>query len=168
MIPHYSKIKEAVLNVSSDLAGKQVPLILQPIWKTNRALTDLEHNCLDVFVWSNLSVIQMALREVEPEDVISRNQRTIIWIYKMLWDFSSYGRFNYTDIVNSLAYTFKTDKAFSISGKQTNPMMKCDHLENPRISKYEIKNIILGDGQKFLRPERRFDAYLVSHPELFA
>ena len=78
-----------------------------------------------------------------------------------------YGRFNYTDIVNSLAYTFKTDKAFSISGKQTNPMMKCAFLENPRISKYEIKNIILGDGQKFLRPERRFDAYLVSHPELF-
>ncbi|MBS7400078.1 MAG: HindVP family restriction endonuclease, partial [Prevotella sp.] len=27
--------------------------------------------------------------------------------------------------------------------------------------------IILGDGQKLLRPERRFDAYLVSHPELF-
>ena len=36
-----------------------------------------------------------------------------------------------------------------------------------RISKYEIKNIILGNGQKLLRPERRFDAYLVSHPELF-
>ena len=167
VIPHYSKIKEAVLNVSSDLAGKQIPLILQPIWKTNRTLTDLEDNCLDVFVWSNLSVIQMALREDEPDDVISRNQRTIIWIYKMLWDFSLYGRFNYTDIVNSLAYTFKTDKAFAISGKQTNPMMKCPFLENPRISKYEIKNIILGDGQKFLRPERRFDAYLVSHPELF-
>lgn len=167
VIPHYHSIKSAVLKVSSDLAGKQIPLILQPIWKTDHALSDLEENCLDVFVWSNLSVIQMALREDEPEGVISRNQRTIIWIYKMLWDFSLYGRFNYTDIVNSLAYTFKTDKAFSISGKQTNPMMKCPFLENPRISKYEIKNIILGDGQKFLRPERRFDAYLVSHPELF-
>ena len=85
----------------------------------------------------------------------------------MLWDFSLYGKFNYTDIVNSLAYTFKTDKAFSINGKLTNPMMKCSFLEKPRISKHEIKNIILGDGQKFLRPERRFDAYLVSHPELF-
>lgn len=45
--------------------------------------------------------------------------------------------------------------------------MKCNELTHPRISKYEIKNIILGDGQKLLRPERRFDAYLVSHPELF-
>jgi len=29
------------------------------------------------------------------------------------------------------------------------------------------KNIILGDGQKLLSPERRFDAFIVSHPELF-
>ena len=85
----------------------------------------------------------------------------------MLWDFTLYGKFNYTDIVNNLAYNYKTDKAFSISGKLTSPFMKCKALETPRISKHEIKNIILGDGQKFLRPERRFDAYLVSHPELF-
>lgn len=85
----------------------------------------------------------------------------------MLWDYTLYGKFNYTDIVNDLAYNYKTDKAFAISGKLTNQFMKCSALESPRISKYEIKNIILGDGQKLLRPERRFDAYLVSHPELF-
>ena len=140
---------------------------MQPIWKTDRKLTDLEENCLDVFVWSNLSVIQMALRETSSDDDISRNQRTIIWLYKMLWDFTQFGKFNYTDIVNSLSYKYKTDKAFAISGKLTNPFLKCSELENPRISKFEIKNIILGDGQKLLRPERRFDAYLVSHPELF-
>ena len=167
VVPHYNEIKEAILAVSSDLANKQVPLIMQPIWKTDRRLTDLEENCLDVFVWSNLSVIQMALRETSSDDDISRNQRTIIWLYKMLWDFTQFGKFNYTDIVNSLSYKYKTDKAFAISGKLTNPFLKCSELENPRISKFEIKNIILGDGQKLLRPERRFDAYLVSHPELF-
>ncbi len=167
VVPHYNEIKEAILAVSSDLANKQVPLIMQPIWKTDRKLTDLEENCLDVFVWSNLSVIQMALRETTSDDDISRNQRTIIWLYKMLWDFTQFGKFNYTDIVNSLSYKYKTDKAFAISGKLTNPFLKCSELENPRISKFEIKNIILGDGQKLLRPERRFDAYLVSHPELF-
>lgn len=165
--PHYEEIKEAILAVSSDLTNKQVPLIMQPIWKTDRKLTDLEENCLDVFVWSNLSVIQMAFRETASDDDISRNQRTIIWLYKMLWDFTQFGKFNYTDIVNSLSYKYKTDKAFAISGKLTNPFLKCSELEMPRISKYEIKNIILGDGQKLLRPERRFDAYLVSHPELF-
>ncbi len=167
IVPCYDLIKEAILNVSADLANKQLPLIMQPIWKTNKKLSDLDNNCLDVFVWSNLAVIQMALRESSSDDDISRNQRTIIWLYKMLWDFTQYGRFNYTDIVNSLSYKYKTDKAFAISGKLTNPFLRCTELEKPRISKYEIKNIILGDGQKLLRPERRFDAYLVSHPELF-
>ncbi|MGM9714246.1 MAG: HindVP family restriction endonuclease [Prevotella sp.] len=167
VLPHYNAIKKAVLDVSSDITNKQVPLIMQPVWKTNRKMTDLDNNCLDVFVWSNLSVIQMALREFSQEDDISRNQRTIIWLYKMLWDFTQYGRFNYTTIVNSLSYKYKTDKAFAISGKLANPFLKSEELSSPRISKYEIKNIILGDGQKLLRPERRFDAYLVSHPELF-
>lgn len=167
VVPHYNEIKEAILTVSSDLSNKQVPLIMQPIWKTDRKLTDLEEDCLDVFVWSNLAVIQMALRETASDDDISRNQRTIIWLYKMLWDFTQFGKFNYTDIVNSLSYKYKTDKAFAISGKLTNPFLKCSELAKPRISKYEIKNIVLGDGQKLLRPERRFDAYLVSHPELF-
>ncbi len=168
VVPHYNEIKDAVLAVSSDLANKQVPLIVQPIWKTDRKLTDLDEHCLDVFVWSNLSVIQMALRETVSGDNISRNQRTIIWLYKMLWDFTLFGKFNYTDIVNSLSYNYKTDKAFAISGRLTNPLLKCAELTTPRVGKFEIRNIILGGGQKLLRPERRFDAYLVSHPELFA
>ena len=165
--PHYEAIREAILNVSSDVTRRQVPLIIQPIWKTDRKLKDFADDCLDVFVWSNLSVIQMCLRENNLVDDISRNQRTIIWLYKMLWDFTLFGKFNYTDIVNALAYKYKTDKAFSISGKLTNPMMRCKELTKPRVSKYEIKNIILGDGQKLLSPERRFDAFIVSHPELF-
>ncbi len=165
--PHYSSIKEAVLRVSSDLCDKQMPLILQPVWKTNKAMNDLAENCLDVFAWTNLAVIQLALREDSPVDDISRNQRTIIWLYKMLWDYSLYGRFNYTDIVNDLSYKYKTDKAFAVSGALTNPLLRCDALTKPRISKHEIKNIILGDGWKLLRPERRFDAFIVSHPELF-
>lgn len=34
--------------------------------------------------------------------------------------------------------------------KEINALMKCKELTNPRISKDEIKNIILGDGHKFL------------------
>lgn len=167
VLPHYETIRNAVLSVSADLHRKQTPLIIQPIWKTGDKLKDLAEDCLDVFVWSNLAVIQMCLRESNPDNDISRNQRTIIWLYKMLWDFTLFDKFNYTDIVNDLAYNYKTDKAFAISGKLTNPMMRCAELTKPRISKFEIKNIILGDGQKLLRPERRFDAYIVGHPELF-
>lgn len=167
VLPHYNAIRKAILDVSADMSGKQVPLIIQPIWKTDKRLKDFADDCLDVFVWSNLAVVQMCLRESAPENDISRNQRTIIWLYKMLWDFTQFGKFNYTEIVNDLGYNYKTDKAFAISGKLTSPLMKCKELTKPRISKYEIKNIILGDGQKLLSPERRFDAFIVSHPELF-
>lgn len=167
VLPYYEKILKGILDVSKDISSKQMPLIVQPIWKTDKKLKDFADDCLDVFVWSNLSVIQMCLREKTPENDISRNQRTIIWLYKMLQDYTLYGKFNYTDIVNDLAYNYKTDKAFAISGKLTNPLMRCNELTKPRISKYDIKNIILGDGQKFLSPERRFDAFIVSHPELF-
>lgn len=167
VIPFYKAIEQAVLQVASDIVNKQVPLIIQPIWKTDKNLTDLETDCLDVFVWSNLAIIQLCLRENNADNDISRNQRTIIWLYKMLWDFTQFGKFNYTDIVNDLAYNYKTDKAFAVSGRITNAFMRCKELTCPRISKYEIKHIILGNGQKLLRPERRFDAYLASHPELF-
>jgi len=158
VLPHYEKIKEAVLRVSTDLCRKQVPLIVQPIWKTDKKLKNFEDNCLDVFVWSNLSVIQMCLRDTNPKDDISRNQRTIIWLYKMLWDFTQYDRFNYTDIVNALAYKYKTDKAFAVSGNMTSPMMKCKELTKPRITKYEIKNIILGGIPKFDKKPELFEA----------
>ena len=45
--------------------------------------------------------------------------------------------------------------------------LKGAELVNPRISKYEIKNIILGGGQDLLSPERRFDAVLVNSPDIF-
>jgi len=49
----------------------------------------------------------------------------------------------------------------------THPYMDCDELHNPRITKEEIKNIILGGGQNLLSPERRFDAIIFNSPELF-
>ena len=38
---------------------------------------------------------------------------------------------------------------------------------NPRVKKNEIKNIILGGGEKLLSPERRFDAAVLGTPGLF-
>ncbi|MCQ2265307.1 MAG: AccI family restriction endonuclease [Bacteroidales bacterium] len=163
------ELKSVILNEYVDLLEQKRPELISIL----QQLDEVSVRTIDfrATAWRssqrNLSVIQMCLREANAVDDISRNQRTIIWLYKMLWDFTQFGKFNYTDIVNDLAYNYKTDKAFAISGKLTNPLMRCDELTKPRISKYDIKNIILGDGQKFLRPERRFDAYLVSHPELF-
>ncbi|MFN5850019.1 MAG: HindVP family restriction endonuclease [Chitinophagales bacterium] len=75
--------------------------------------------------------------------------------------------YNIKDIFQKLNYTFKNDKAFSVSGRKTNILMKCEELLKPRITKQEIKNIILGGGHLLLSPERRFDAVVANSLDLF-
>ena len=94
--------------------------------------------------------------------------RTIIWIYLMLLEYTGvYGQFDYRRIVRLHSYNIANDKAYALSGTQTYEFLKCKELEHPRISKYDIKNIILGGVQNLLNPERRFDAVLVNSPDLF-
>lgn len=165
--PHYKEIEAAVMNVASDMCEKQIPLILQPVWKTQKEKMLLADDCLDVFVWSNLAVLQMCIKTSDSGSGISRFQRTIIWIYKMLFEFCAYDRFDYVEIIKNHSYENANDKAFAVSGIQSYKFLKCEELTHPRISKNEIKNIILGGGQNMLSPERRFDAVLVYSPELF-
>lgn len=169
VLPHYGKILESILNISSYLKDKQTPLIVQPIWKTKGGKSILADDCLDVFVWSNLAVIQMCNRQDSASTKrITRPMRSIIWIYLMLLEYSGiYSQFDYRRIVRLHSYNIANDKAYALSGTQTYEFLKCDELTHPRISKYEIKNIILGGGQNLLSPERRFDAVIVNSPDLF-
>ena len=77
------------------------------------------------------------------------------------------GQFDYRRIVRLHSYNIANDKAYALSGTQTYEFLQCTELEHHRISKYDIKNIILGGGQNLLSPERRFDAVLVNDPDLF-
>jgi len=166
--PHYGSIRNAVFAVAKDMVDVQTPLILQPIWKTQGKMMRLANDCLDVFVWSNLAALQMCcVDETQSADSISRFQRAIIWIYLMLRDYVTYGQFDYVRIVKQHSYGTANDKAFALPGNKSHKLLACDELTHPRISKNEIKNIILGGGQNFLSPERRFDAVLVNSPDLF-
>lgn len=169
VLPHYEKILQAVLTISTYLNKKQTPLIVQSIWKTKGGKSLLAEDCLDVFVWSNLAVIQMCNRADSTSNrKITRPMRTIIWIYLMLLEYTGvYGQFDYRRIVRLHSYNIANDKAYALSGTQTYEFLQCAELERPRISKYDIKNIILGGGQNLLSPERRFDAVLVNSPDLF-
>lgn len=165
---HYSQIEESILEISKDMCEHQKPLILQPIWKTDGNKMRLKEDCLDAFVWSDLSIIQICrMGNVSGLNKITRFNRTIIWLYKMLLDFVTYGTFDYKRIIRLQSYNLANDKAFSIPGTKTHTFLKSEELTKPRISKYEIKNIILGGGQNLLSPERRFDAVLVYSTELF-
>ena len=44
--------------------------------------------------------------------------------------------------------------------------MTSPEMTTPRITKQEIKRIILGGGQNLLSPERRYDAIINNSPDL--
>ncbi|MGB0522437.1 MAG: HindVP family restriction endonuclease [Flammeovirgaceae bacterium] len=167
-IPH---MLETIDSITLSTLDKQEPILMQPIWKTQGKTPTLSENCLDVFIWSNFAFLQLFLDvargELSSNNRITRQIRTIIWLFKMLYDFSENGQFNHAQIIDQLSYNTKNDKAFAVSGRITQPYMACDELTKPRITKDEIKGIILGGGQNLLSPERRFDAIIYNSPELF-
>jgi len=167
VLPRYNEIRDAVMRVSTYLENKQTPLIVNAIWKTVEGKPILADDCLDVFVWSNLSVIQMFNKGDNDSSTISRHMRAMIWLYLMLFEYCVYNQFDYKRIVRLHSYNTGNDKAFAMSGAQTHNFMKSPELTSPRISKHDIKNIILGGGQNLLSPERRFDAVIVNSPDLF-
>jgi len=168
VLTQYTNILNSILAVASDMCDYQKPLIIQPIWKTEGNKMRLKDDCLDVFVWSNLAIIQMCCTEDSSNlRKLNRFHRTIIWLYKMLLDYVTYDTFDYKRIIRLQSYNLANDKAFALPGAKSRVFLKNDIVVKPRISKYEIKNIILGGGQDLLSPERRFDAVLVNSPDLF-
>jgi hypothetical protein len=168
---HITEMISTIDKIILSVIDKQEPILLQPIWKTKGKSPKLTDNCLDVFVWSNFAFTQLfvdvARGELSVNNKITRQIRTIIWLFKMLYDFSKNGQINHHKIIDELSYNTKNDKAFAVSGRVTHRYMSCPELTMPRVQQHEIKNIILGGGQNLLSPERRFDAIIYNSPELF-
>lgn len=166
--PMISAIDSVILSI----LDKQEPLVMQPIWKTKGKSPKLADNCLDIFVWSNFAFTQLFVDVARGELTagatrITRQVRTIIWLFKMLYDFSKNGQINHAKVIDELSYNTKNDKAFAVSGRVTHHFMTCEELTKPRIEKQDICKIIIGGGQNLLSPERRFDAIIFNSPELF-
>lgn len=149
--------------------NKQSPLLIQPVWKTQGKSVKLSEHCLDVFVWSDYAFTRLFVDTAKNgnENGITRHFRSVVWLIKMLYDFSKNGRFNHDSVINELSYNTRNDKAFACSGLVTHFYLSSPQLLKPRIKKSEINKIILGDGQNLLSPERRLDAVIQNTPDLF-
>jgi len=170
VLPHIQHMVRSLENVALAVVNQQKPLVMQPVWKTNGKTPILSMHCLDVFVWSDLAFIKLFMDAVKEDfcaKKITRQARTVIWLYKMLLNFSEKGQMNHHGIIDELSYNTKNDKAFSVAGATTHAYMACAELERPRIKRTEIKHIILGGGQHMLSPERRFDAIIFNSKEIF-
>ncbi|HAT4093859.1 HindVP family restriction endonuclease [Clostridium perfringens] len=167
IIPYLSKIKESLEKLLKKYITLQKPLLMQPIWKTQGKSAILAEDCLDIFIWTDFSFTRLFFKDKDEYANIDRPTRSMIWLYLMLYSYAKEGKIDHKRIIDTYTYNTKNDKAFSVNGNNTNKLMTCDELTKPRIKKQEIKNIILGNGQMFLSPERRFDGVIQSDTSLF-
>ena len=169
VLPHIKDMIDTLDKILLDNNSKQEPIVMQPVWKTEGKSSRLSENCLDIFVWSNFAFVELIVRELRNQQIlkITRQARTIVWLFKMLYDFSKTGQFYPKQIIDDYSYNTLNDRAFAVSGVTTHSFMQSPELTKPRIKNSEIKNIILGGGQNLLSPERRFDAIIFNTPELF-
>lgn len=145
------------------------PLLMQPVWKTIGKSAILADNCLDIFVWSDFATTRLFMDSALDNitDKITRPQRTAIRLARFLYEISKNGKVYQGPIYDGMTYDNLNDKEFAISGIKLNPYMKGNRLTKPIILKSQIKEIILGGGQKFLSPERRFDAIIYFSKDIF-
>lgn len=153
----------------SEFSHLQRPLLMQPLWKTNGKSPILADRCLDIFVWSDfaLSRVFMDSAKHERDERITRQQRAALRFARFIYEWSRGLKVYQAPIYDGMTYDTLNDKEFSISGRKTNAYMKCERLTNLAIGKDEIKQIVLGGGQRYLSPERRFDAIIYFSTDLF-
>lgn len=162
----------SVLAVVEDVISRgiefQTAMVLNVIWRTVGRTAYLEDDCFETFVWTDMafaalfhdSAARAATRwERGSASEITRPQRSLIWLVKMLWDYQSQGEVDAVD-ATALAYGLQTDKAGSFSGGVTRRFYG-PFLNEPRVPNNAVSEIINSDFRKFLAPERRLDAALV-------
>jgi hypothetical protein len=98
---------------------------------------------------------------------ITRPLRAALRLSRFIYERSRADKVYQEPIYDGMTYDNQNDKEFAISGTRSRELMACHRLLKPAISKEEIKHIVLGGGQRFLSPERRFDAILYFSTDLF-
>jgi hypothetical protein len=148
---------------------KQRPILVQPIWKTLGSTAVLAENCLDVFVWTDFALTRLFMDAAlsSGKSDITWQQRSAVRLARFLYELSITDKVYQQPIYDGMTFDTLNDKEFSISGLKTNSYMRSKRLLTPAIRKEQIKEIILGGGQKYLSPERRFDAVIYFSTDLF-
>ena len=155
------KVLALMAKLIEEKRDAQQPLVLNVIWRTKGTTPVLNSECFEVFVWTNFAFLQLFVDQsakLEGRD-ITRPQRSLIWLSKMLFDYSAQGRLDRVGTFRTITYDNQTDKAGAFNGLVTSKYLKGPFLSNPRVKASELSGkIILGDGTAYLAPERRLDA----------
>jgi len=156
--------KNAILDVLTHFLvqfnNKQIPLMMQPIWKTKGQSPELSENAFDFFVWSDFALGEMIvdLAKREGGTGVNRYMRSAARMARCLFDIVASGKANVSAIYTGMAFHLQTDKEFAVNGAVTHQYLPSGNLLSPRVRLDVLPKIILDGGHKKLSPERRFDA----------
>ena len=159
----FNEVKDVLQQICQDIEGQQVPLIIQPIWRTIATTLTLDESCFDVVTWSDMAFLQLILNE-SAQDVppkANRIDRTIAWLGVLISRYVNSNYFHSADAISKTTYGTKNDKAFALGGSKMNKYLPNEMLDRPRIPSTALKEILIGDGINFLSPERRLDAAIL-------
>ena len=143
----------------------QRPFLLQPIWKTKGQTLELCDQCFDVFVWSDVSVLRIPVREHQrgSSNTVTRTLREVARHVRSLYDLLNTNDYDYEGIYKGMPLSMQTDKAFALGGRRTIDYLRHRRLAQPVLSRKALDDIILNDGELELKPERRFDVAVQAH-----
>lgn len=160
VLNHLDEIEAAMLSIIAARSEAQTPLLLHCIWRSIGSSPLLDEECFDIFVWSNLALLSVFLNSSmsSRSGQINRPQRSIVWLVKLLYDYSTQRHLARLDTFRDITYGNQTDKAGAFAGNVTLDYLRGEALTHPRIHRSKVKDVITGRGLDYLAPERRLDA----------
>ena len=161
-----SALNETIV-IAKDL---QTPFLIQPTWRTQGQSFALAGNCFDVFVWSDIAIMQIPILEHKNSGGkrITRGLREIARHVRALYDILQTGDYDYVGIYKGMPLGKLTDRAFALSGAQSIRYLQHQRLMTPILHCDALAELILGAGENKLKPERRFDAAAQLHMNKFS
>lgn len=159
------EIVESLDNFQRQFSHLQRPFLIQPIWKTQgKSLLLSDEHALDIFVWSDHALCRLFLDRATEDKAfggkvppVSRYMRSAAWLARILYEISTRGNVNVTQVYNTMAYGAQTDKGYAVNGRITSNYMNSERRYRPLLSREHLQEIILHGGEMKLSPERRFD-----------
>lgn len=166
------QMKAAIAQICRKYHKKQIPLLLQPIWKTNAQDHELDkEHALDLIAWSNLAYVKLFLTKVPDtqtdDPTACRAARCLSKFIQYLYIGSGSSDIDRRINLGAIKVPegYQTDKELSVNGAGTREFItarkkrggKNDTYYKPRFPRKILHSIILNGGEKRLKPERRFD-----------
>ena len=157
----------ALFDAIATASELQSPYLVQPIWKTEGQSLRLCRQCFDVFVWSDVAIVCLPLDNIRNARKVpmSRHLREVARHVRFLYaacSSSDTGHFRYSDCYGGMPLGNQTSKSFSISGTGVRKYLVQRRLQEPFYPADVLGEIILNEGERLLKPERRFDAAVSS------